>query len=107
MAATRLAVELLAMIERPPHAAITKTLEGFESISFNDIDLFHSYFFYRAETQVFKSKFDAWDDVLAVDFTRTADNVAKKGADMKVGRNSMKICSLSGFLFRKFFKKMK
>lgn len=36
------------------------------------------------ETQVFKSKFDAWDDVLAVDFTRTAENVAKKGADMKV-----------------------
>jgi hypothetical protein len=36
------------------------------------------------ETQVFKSKFDAWDDVLAVDFTRTADNVSKKGANMKV-----------------------
>jgi hypothetical protein len=36
------------------------------------------------ETQVFKSKFDAWDDVLAVDFTRTAENVSKKGADMKV-----------------------
>lgn len=29
MAATRLAVELLAMIERPAHAVITKTLEGF------------------------------------------------------------------------------
>lgn len=36
------------------------------------------------ETQVFKSKFDAWDDVLAVDFTRTAENVSKKGADMNV-----------------------
>jgi hypothetical protein len=41
-------------------------------------------YFFRAETQVFKSKFDGWDDVLAVDFTRTAENVAKKGADMKV-----------------------
>jgi hypothetical protein len=40
--------------------------------------------FYRVETQVFKSKFDAWDDVLAVDFTRTAENVSRKGADMKV-----------------------
>lgn len=40
---------------------------------------------FSVETQVFKSKFDAWDDVLAVDFTRTAENVAKKGADMKVG----------------------
>jgi hypothetical protein len=29
MAATRLAVELLAMITRPEHAVITKTLEGY------------------------------------------------------------------------------
>jgi hypothetical protein len=29
MAATRLAVELLAMIHRPKHAVITKTLEGY------------------------------------------------------------------------------
>jgi hypothetical protein len=29
MAATRLAVELLAMIQRPDHTVITKTLEGF------------------------------------------------------------------------------
>ncbi len=73
MAATRLAVELLAMIQRPAHATITKTLEG-------------------VETQVFKSKFDGWDDVLAVDFTRTAENVSKKGADMKVRKNKMKVC---------------
>ncbi|CAF4590667.1 unnamed protein product, partial [Rotaria sp. Silwood2] len=73
MAATRLACELLSMIQRLPHAVITKTLEG-------------------AETQVFKSKFDAWDDVLAVDFTRTAENVSKKGADMKkiLQENEMK-----------------
>ncbi|CAF0945256.1 unnamed protein product [Adineta steineri] len=73
MAATRLAVELLAMIKRPAHASITKTLEG-------------------VETQVFKSKFDAWDDVLAVDFTRTAENVTRKGADMKkiLQENEMK-----------------
>ncbi len=71
MAATRLAVELLAMIHRPAHATITKTLEG-------------------VETQVFKSKFDGWDDVLAVDFTRTAENVSKKGADMKVRINKIK-----------------
>ncbi len=43
--------------------------------------------FFRVETQVFKSKFDGWDDVLAVDFTRTAENVSKKGADMKVRMN--------------------
>ena len=32
---------------------------------------------YRVETQVFKTKFSGWDDVLAVDFTRTADRVAE------------------------------
>lgn len=39
---------------------------------------------FRAEAQVFKSKFDAWDDVLAVDFTRTSSDVSRRGADMKV-----------------------
>ncbi|CAF0908368.1 unnamed protein product, partial [Didymodactylos carnosus] len=73
MAATRLAVELLAMIRRPAHAVITKTLES----------------------QVFKSKFEGWDDVIGVDFTRTAESVLKKGADMKkiLQENEMK-CNL-------------
>ena len=31
----------------------------------------------RVETQVFKTKFAGWDDVLGVDFTRTADRVAE------------------------------
>ncbi len=91
MAATRLAVELLAMIQRPTYAVITKTLEGYvyhRGSARLSIALFGSlddtFFFFRVETQVFKSKFDAWDDVLAVDFTRTAENVSKKGADMKV-----------------------
>jgi hypothetical protein len=34
MAATRLAVELLGMIQRPAHAVITKTLEGYNSINY-------------------------------------------------------------------------
>ena len=32
--------------------------------------------------QVFKSKFSGWDDVIAVDFTRTAESVRRTGADI-------------------------
>lgn len=32
--------------------------------------------------QIFKSKFTGWDEVIAVDFTRTAESVAKTGADL-------------------------
>ena len=106
MAATRLAIELLGMIHRPEHAAITKTLEGFVCLS--SIAKKFSRLF-SVETQVFKSKFDGWDDVLAVDFTRTAENVSKKGADMKV--RSIELDFLEFFFFvyfcRNFYKKTK
>lgn len=32
--------------------------------------------------QIFKSKFVGWDEVIAVDFTRTAESVQKTGADL-------------------------
>lgn len=32
--------------------------------------------------QVFKSKFDGWDDMIAVDFTRTVESIRKTGADL-------------------------
>ena len=35
-----------------------------------------------AESQVFKSRFMGWDDVIGVDFTRTAASVARTGADL-------------------------
>lgn len=38
---------------------------------------------HRAEPQIFKTKFIGWDDVIAVDYTRTADSVIRRGADMK------------------------
>ena len=60
-AALRLCTSLEAMIERPAHALLTSTLEGTES-------------------QIFKSKFDGWDDLIAVDYTRSADAVNKKNA---------------------------
>ena len=36
----------------------------------------------RTETQSFKSKFLSWDNVLEVDFTRTAESVQRTGADL-------------------------
>ena len=34
------------------------------------------------ELQILKTKFSGWDDVIAVDFTRTAESVARTGADL-------------------------
>lgn len=36
------------------------------------------------EPQIFKTKFIGWDDVLPVDYTRTAESITRRGADMKV-----------------------
>lgn len=62
-AAIKLSQELFNMIERPEYALITRVQEG-------------------TETQVFKSKFIGWDEIIAVDFTRTAQSVARTGADL-------------------------
>lgn len=62
-AAIKLSQELFNMIQRPPWALISRVQEG-------------------TETQVFKTKFLNWDDAIAVDFTRTAESVAKTGADL-------------------------
>ncbi|XP_027205223.2 FLII actin remodeling protein [Dermatophagoides pteronyssinus] len=62
-AALKLAQELFAMIKRPEYAMVTRCLEG-------------------VETQSFKSRFATWDEIVAVDFTRTAKSVQQIGADM-------------------------
>ncbi|XP_011308907.1 protein flightless-1 [Fopius arisanus] len=62
-AAVKLSQELFNMIDRPDFAMVTRLQEGTES-------------------QIFKSKFTGWDEVIAVDFTRTAESVAKTGADL-------------------------
>ncbi|XP_058805283.1 protein flightless-1 [Phymastichus coffea] len=62
-AAVKLSQELFNMIQRPEYALVTRLQEGTES-------------------QIFKSKFTGWDEVIAVDFTRTAESVAKTGADL-------------------------
>ena len=34
------------------------------------------------EGQLFKNKFEGWDDVLGVDYTRTAESVSKRGVNV-------------------------
>lgn len=62
-AAVKLSRELFNMIQRPDYALVTRVQEG-------------------TETQIFKCKFIGWDEVMAVDFTRTAASVSKTGADL-------------------------
>ncbi|XP_060578939.1 protein flightless-1 homolog isoform X2 [Ruditapes philippinarum] len=64
-AALKLSQELNAMLERPDFSSVTRCLEG-------------------TEPQIFKTKFIGWDDVLPVDYTRTAESITRRGADMKV-----------------------
>ncbi|RZF40467.1 hypothetical protein LSTR_LSTR000346 [Laodelphax striatellus] len=62
-AAVKLSQELFTMLDRPDHALVTRIQEG-------------------TETQIFKTKFVGWDEVIAVDFTRTVESVQKTGADL-------------------------
>lgn len=62
-AAVKLSQELFRMIDRPEIASVTRVQEGTES-------------------QIFKSNFVGWEEIIAVDFTRTAQSVAKTGADL-------------------------
>lgn len=63
-AAVKLSQELFNMIDRPAGVAhVSRVQEGTES-------------------QIFKSKFSGWEEIIAVDFTRTAASVAKTGADL-------------------------
>ena len=39
--------------------------------------------FYRTESQIFKSKFYGWDDVLSVDYSRSAESVLKLKGKVK------------------------
>ena len=56
-----------------------------------------------AESQVFKSRFMGWDDVIGVDFTRTAASVARTGADLNKWARSQetKVCWSRGEFFFK------
>ena len=45
----------------------------------------------RTESQLFKSKFRDWDDVIAVDYTRTAESVTRTGADLSKWMSGQKV----------------
>ncbi|KAJ9590157.1 hypothetical protein L9F63_016713, partial [Diploptera punctata] len=62
-AAVKLSQELFTMIDRPDYALVTRVQEGTES-------------------QVLAAHVCGWDEVIAVDFTRTAESVQKTGADL-------------------------
>jgi len=62
-AAVKLSRELFNMMDRPDYALVMRVPEG-------------------NEMQIFRTKFAGWDEVMAVDFTRTAKSVAKTGANL-------------------------
>ncbi|XP_045074645.1 protein flightless-1 homolog, partial [Coregonus clupeaformis] len=71
-AALKLGQEVCTMLHRPKHATVTRNLEG-------------------TECQVFKSKFQNWDDVLKVDYTRAAESVKQQeGLQGKVKKDAEK-----------------
>nr|CAH0109694.1 unnamed protein product [Daphnia galeata] len=71
-AALKLAHELTALITRPAFAVVTKISEESDAL----------FYILGTEPMIFKTKFVGWNDVIAVDFTRTADSVRKTGADL-------------------------
>jgi len=46
---------------------------------------------YRTESQLLKTKFKDWDDVIAVDYTRTAESVSKTGANLSKWMSEQKV----------------
>ena len=52
---------------------------------------------------IFKTKFVGWNDVIAVDFTRTADSVRKTGADLGKWASEQQTKVKLFFLLRFFF----
>ena len=62
-AALKLGQEVHLMMKRPSYGMVHRCLEG-------------------NEPQLLKSKFEGWNDVIPVDFTRTAESVSRTGADL-------------------------
>ncbi|XP_071488184.1 protein flightless-1 homolog [Diadema antillarum] len=58
-AALKLSQELCSMLMRPDNATVIRVLEGYEP-------------------QMFKQHFESWDEILAVDYTRTAEVVISR-----------------------------
>ncbi|PAA54967.1 hypothetical protein BOX15_Mlig033276g2, partial [Macrostomum lignano] len=83
-AGLKLAQEAFTLFDRSPETtAVTRCLESAEPIAF-------------------KLRFHGWDDAVAVDFTRTAESVAKRGTDMRtiMERDKMRMDLTDFFLPR-------
>ncbi|KAI0215974.1 Flightless-1-like protein [Lamellibrachia satsuma] len=63
-AALKLSQEVCSMLYRPECTTVTRCLEG-------------------TEPHIFKLQFAGWDDVIAVDYTRTSESVQRRGVDIK------------------------
>ena len=94
-AALRLADELLAILQRPSVALVTRCQEGlvckYSSIPFSPsfstsiITESHSLSLplsNRTEPVIFKTRFIAWEDIMAVDFTRTPEMLEKRAVEL-------------------------
>lgn len=81
-AAVKLSQELFSMIERPDYALTMRIQEG-------------------NEYQIFKIRFVGWEEVIAVDFTRTAESVQKTGADLTkwAMKQETKVIITNNFLY--------
>lgn len=81
-AAVKLSQELFSMIERPDYALTMRIQEG-------------------NEHQIFKIRFVGWEEVIAVDFTRTAESVQKTGADLTkwAMKQETKVIITNNFLY--------
>lgn len=94
-AALKLAQEIFSMMKRPDFAVITSCSQGLvfniEMIFFKIYILTLFTFTLRTESQLFKTKFKEWDDVIAVDYTRTAESVSKTGADINKWMSEQKV----------------
>lgn len=71
-AALRMAEELFSMVKRQEFASLISLSQGTEPL-------------------LFKNKFKEWDDVIAVDYTRTAESVSRTGADIEKWMKQQKV----------------
>lgn len=74
LAGHKIATELHAMMPRPEYTKLTRENE-------------------TEESTWFRQRFAAWDDIIPVDYTMTAETVQRRGADIKVimERDKMKV----------------
>ena len=61
-------------------------------IGLSSVTGLHAILSYRTEPQIFKTRFKAWNDCLAVDFTRTPEMLEKRKMELVCYRSSLGVC---------------